>query len=81
MAEPYLDHPGEIHWFKGQCPVGIAGPCPHGVVAQDSACIARGPSMERYTLDRNIACGCRAWFDARGRRTTPWLQPVEVAHA
>lgn len=83
MAEPHLDHPGEIHWFKGEGPVPILGLCPHTCKHLGQGVIAWGPTMERYEL---VECGireteepdacagrCRAWIDGHGRVTTAWL--------
>lgn len=84
MAEPHLDHPGEIHWFKGEGPAPVLGPCPHDCKHLGQGVIAWGPSMERYEL---VECGireeedpngcaarCRAWVDGQGQVTTAWLQ-------
>jgi hypothetical protein len=83
VAEPHLDHPGEIHWFAKERPLPVLGPCPHVDCKHlGQGVIAWGPSMERYEL---VECGiasdkegcaarCRAWSDGRGRITTPWLQ-------
>ncbi len=81
MAEPHLDHPGEIHWFKGEGPAPVLGPCPHGACKHwGQGVIAWGPSYERYELveccikdDGGCGAECRAWADGQGRITTPWL--------
>jgi hypothetical protein len=86
VAEAHLDHPGEIHWFKGYEPGRVAGPCVHAECSHlGQGVIAWGPSMERYELvtcgsidaadesPRDCASRCRAWSDDRGRIVTPWL--------
>lgn len=87
MAEPHLDHPGEINWFKGEGPAPVIGPCPHTDCRHlGQGVIAWGPTLDRYELvECGIAgsangCGghCRAWVDGHGRVTTPWLH-VEPA--
>lgn len=83
MAEVHVDRPGEIHWFKGEGPRPVVGPCPHRCDHWGTGVIAWGPSEERYEL---VECGsrrmavegecnaqCRAWVDGRGRAVTPWL--------
>ncbi|MFI6819740.1 hypothetical protein ACIBJE_02160 [Micromonospora sp. NPDC050187] len=82
MAEPHLDHPGEISWFSGEHPVPVLGPCPHADCRHlGQSVIAWGPSYGRYEL---VECGirddatgcagrCRAWSDGQGRITTAWL--------
>lgn len=80
MAEPHLDRPGEIHWFKGETPFPVLGPCQHACQHWGQSVIAWGPSYERYEL---VECGrpgddgcdarCRAWVDGRGRVVTAWL--------
>jgi hypothetical protein len=91
MAEPHLDHPGEIHWFMGHGPAPVIGPCRHRECRHlGQSVIAHGPSYERYEL---VACGsldqaaesdddcasqCRAWVDQQGRVVTPWLR-VDLA--
>lgn len=89
MAEPHLDNPGDIRWFKGEGPAPVLGPCPHPCRHLGQGVIAWGPSMERYEL---VECGsradadggcearCRAWVDGQGRTTTAWLH-VDVARA
>ena len=87
MAEANLDHPGEIHWFKGETPLPVLGPCPHTDCKHlGQGVIAWGPTYERYELvECGIAggdgCGaqCRAWSDERGRITTAWLQVHTMA--
>lgn len=87
MAEPHLDYPGGIHWFKSHSPAPVLGPCPHTRCRHNGqGVIAWGPSYERYELvacgsiypadehDSDCAMHCRAWVDARGRTVTPWLQ-------
>lgn len=82
MAEPHLDHPGEIHWFKGEIPLPVLGPCPHADCKHlGQGVIAWGPALDRYELvecgmasdAKGCAAQCRAWVDGRGRTTTPWL--------
>jgi hypothetical protein len=86
VAEAHLDHPGEIHWFKGEGPAPVVGPCPHSSCKHlGQGVIAWGPSLERYELvqcgsirpadeaDDDCASRCRAWIDGRGRVTTAWL--------
>lgn len=87
MAEAHLDHPGEIHWFKGEGPAPVIGPCPHTDCRHlGQSVIAWGPTLDRYEL---VECGiagdahgcagrCRAWVDGRGRVTTAWLQVEPV---
>jgi hypothetical protein len=85
VAEPHLDHPGEIRWFKGERALPVLGPCPHTDCKHlGQGVIAWGPTLDRYEL---VECGslnvppatddcgttCRAWVDGRGRVTTPWL--------
>lgn len=80
MAEPHLDHPGEITWFKGYGPSRVLGPCVHvDCRHRAQSVIGWGPSMERYEIVRcdvpqHCDGGCRAWSDGRGRITTTWLQ-------
>lgn len=86
MAEAHLDHPGEIHWFKGERPAPVVGPCPHAKCKHlGQGVIAWGPSLERYELvecgsiersdesDSDCATTCRAWADGQGRIVTAWL--------
>lgn len=70
MAEPHLDHPGEVSWFPGKGPAQVLGPCPHtGCPHNTLAAIAWGPDFEHYTLDECRVpadlggCGgtCRSW--------------------
>lgn len=69
MADPHLDHPGEISWFPGKGPAAVLGPCPHRCEHFARAAIAWGPDFEHYTLDEcrdaveEGGCGgaCRAW--------------------
>lgn len=80
MAEPHLDHPGEIRWSAGQIPHPVLGPCPHDCRHLGGRVVADGPSLQRYEL---LQCGtldgdgcratCRAWCDVSGRITTAWL--------
>lgn len=93
MAEPHLDHPGQISWFKGHGPLPVLGPCPHTNCQHwGQGVIAWGPSMDRYEL---VACGsidpadeapgdcamtCRAWVDGQGRVVTQW-ENVDVTAA
>lgn len=87
MAEPHLDHPGEIHWFKGEHPLPVLGPCPHTDCKHfGQGTIAYGPSLERYVLvecgiagDDGCGAACRAWSDGQGRVTTPWLHVAVAA--
>ncbi len=89
MAEPHLDHPGEITWFKGTGPRPVLGACPHVSCSHAAqSTVAWGPSLERYELvvcdmprtGAGCAGSCRAWVDGRGRVTTSWLM-VDVAAA
>jgi len=83
VAEPSLDHPGEVSWFPGKAAAPVLGPCPHTRCPHDSArCVAWGPDFEHYTLDEchvpaelgGCAGQCRAWAaevpetDRRGRQ-------------
>lgn len=70
MADPHLDHPGEVSWFPGKGPAEVLGSCPHTGCPHDQvACIAWGPDLEHYTLDEcrvPAAVGgcdgtCRSW--------------------
>lgn len=70
MAEPHLDHPGEVSWFPGKGPAAVLGSCPHTGCPHDQvACIAWGPDFEHYTLEEcrvPAAVGgcdgtCRSW--------------------
>jgi hypothetical protein len=89
VAEPHLDHPGEIHWFKGEEPAPVIGPCPHDCRHLGQGVIAWGPSYDRYELvecgvpgtEQPDACAgrCRAWIDSQGRTVTDWLM-VDVGH-
>ncbi len=83
MAEPHLDHPGEITWFKGCGPLPVLGPCPHTSCSHVVlSTVAWGPSMNRYELvvcdmprtGAGCAGNCRVWVDERGRVTTNWLR-------
>lgn len=85
MAEAHLDNPGEIRWFKGECPLPVLGLCPHTACKHlGTGVIAWGPSLDRYELvecgslnvpeaDDDCGTACRAWVDGRGRTTTEWL--------
>jgi hypothetical protein len=86
MAEPHLDNPGEIRWFKGEGPAAVLGPCPHTACKHlGQSVIAWGPSYDRYELvdcgsldpadesDSECARQCRAWTDKRGHVATTWL--------
>lgn len=86
MAEPHLDHPGEISWFKGEGPRTVLGSCPHGSCPHHAqSTIAWGPSMKQYELvvcdvgDAGCRSTCRAWVDGRGVATSPWLQVAVTA--
>lgn len=82
MAEVHVDAPGEIHWFKGEGPLPVLGPCPHACQHWGKGVIAWGPSEDRYEL---VECGmdddgakgcagqCRAWVNGRGQVITDWL--------
>lgn len=70
MAEPHLDHPGEVSWFPGKGPAQVLGACPHRACPHNTlAAIAWGPDFEHYTLDECRVpadlggCGgtCRSW--------------------
>ncbi|MFI2663360.1 hypothetical protein [Micromonospora carbonacea] len=82
MAEPHLDNPGEIRWFKSEHPLPVLGPCPHaGCQHLGQGVIAWGPSYEHYELvecgitDDTTGCAaqCRSWVDGHGRVTAAWL--------
>lgn len=80
MADPHVDRPGEIHWFKRYGPADLLGPCPHiGCRHKSLRVIAWGPDYRRYTLDQcdeEPGCGgsCRAWHSERSfKATSPWL--------
>lgn len=80
MAEPHLDHPGEITWFKNYGPLPIIGPLTQDCDHDGAGVVAWGPDMQRYTLDECRKCGCRAWHSERPfRATTPWLQVKQPA--
>lgn len=93
MADPHLDHPGEIRWFKGEGPAPVLGPCPHSCKHLGQGVIAWGPTMDRYELvecgirpsglggdNTDCAAQCRAWIDGYGLVTTAWLQ-VDLSQA
>jgi len=66
MAQAYLDHPGDVTWFKGYGPADVLGPCPHDCDHRALSSIAWGPDFERYTLnvcdvDDGCAGRCRGW--------------------
>jgi hypothetical protein len=83
VAEPHLDHPGEITWFAGKSHAPIVGLCSHTCPHDGQGVIAWGPSFERYELvqcavkpsEHPDACDscCRAWVDSRGRVVTDWI--------
>lgn len=69
MAEPHLDHPGDISWYVGHGPAPILGDCPH-VACQhsDTHTVAWGPDFEHYELvvcveqgEGRCAGACRGW--------------------
>lgn len=80
MAQVYLDHPGDLHWFSGYGPREVLGPCPHAACPHNAqSVVAWGPDATRYELmdcdvDDGCAGNCRAWVNGRGVATTPWLQ-------
>ena len=65
MAEAHVDTPGEIHWFSGEGPAPVLGPCPHhGCPHNALATLAWGPDHAHYELNRcdaDCAGECRAW--------------------
>jgi hypothetical protein len=88
MAEPHLDHPGEVSWFAGFSPAPVLGPCPHGNCEhRDARSIAWGPDWDHYILEECVHCHCRGWFgewdDDDGRRhyrfPEKWLQVAQPA--
>ena len=86
MAEPHVDDPGEIRWFKGEGPASVVGPCPHDCKHWGQGVIAWGPSLDRYELvecgipgDEGCGAQCRAWVDGRGVVVTSWLQVQNTA--
>lgn len=86
MAEPNVDNPGEITWFKSHGPATVLGLCPHSTCDHHStSVVAWGPDMQRYTLDRcDVAGGCdkncRAWHTERPYvPTSDWLQVADTA--
>jgi hypothetical protein len=87
MADPHLDHPGEVQWWSGQAPAAVLGPCPHECPHNLQAVIAHGPDFRRYELVRcDVASGCdgqcRAWCASRGgHSSTPWLMVKVPAQA
>lgn len=92
MAEPHLDHPGDVLWYAGQAPAAVIAPCPHGSCPHNQlAVIAEGPDWMHYTLDRcdvpaaEGGCGgtCRAWCGLREgrlsrRQRTEWAPWLHV---
>lgn len=80
MSERHLDHPGDLHWFRGYGPAQIIGPCPHaGCRHHAQSVIAHGPDLTRYELvvcevDAECAGQCRAWTDGGMDATTQWLE-------
>ena len=85
MADPHVDKPGEIKWFKRYGPSEVLGPCPHRDCDHHStAVIAWGPDMRRYTLEKcnvpdQCAGQCRAWHTEQPyKATTPWLHTPAV---
>lgn len=77
MAEPHLDHPGEVHWFSGYGPRQVIALCSHDECRHHAlTTVAWGPDMARYELvecDADCAGNCRAWIDGRGVVTSQWL--------
>jgi hypothetical protein len=83
VAEPHLDHPGEITWFAGKSHAPIVGLCSHDCPHDGQGVIAWGPSYDRYELvqcaikpsEHPDGCDsrCRAWVDSRGRVVTDWI--------
>ncbi len=79
MAEPHLDHPGEIHWFTGYGPATVLGVCPHSnCMHWGQSVIAHGPDLRRYELvqcDQMEGCAtaCRTWVDGQCCATTGWM--------
>lgn len=83
MAEPHLDHPGEMSWFVGHGPAPVLGQCPHPTCEHlGHSVIAWGPDAEHYELvqcdtDAECAGACRGWtrivghHESRGDR---WVQ-------
>jgi hypothetical protein len=79
VAEPHLDHPGEISWYAGRGPAPVLGACDHTCGHEHQSVIAWGPTYERYELAQcdvpdGCAGRCRAWIDERGRTTTARLR-------
>lgn len=80
MSEIHLDHPGDLHWFKGYGPLPVIGPCPHHQCRHNAqSTIAWGPDKLRYELvacdvDEHCNGSCRAWTDGSFANTSPWLQ-------
>jgi hypothetical protein len=67
VAEPHLNHPGDLTWLPGFRPVEMLGPCPHDCSHQWLRVIADGPDFEHYTLDvcdspDGCAGRCRGWL-------------------
>ncbi|MGD9989057.1 hypothetical protein [Pseudonocardia sp.] len=84
-AQAHLDHPDDFHWFKGEGPRTVMGPCPHTTCRHHAqSVIAWGPDLTRYELvtcdvDEHCAGNCRAWTDGSARSTSPWLQVAALA--
>lgn len=77
MAEPHLDHPGDVSWWAGKGPVVLEGPCPHDCPHMDTHTVAWGPSFDRYELVDCLACGCRGWVTSRLLPApVPFLRPA-----
>jgi len=86
MADPHLDHPGEITWWPNQGPVPVLGPCPHDCQHYLGATIAHGPDLRRYVLVRcDVPEGCdgrcRAWCPDGPHASTPWLMVAAPARS
>lgn len=82
MAEPHLDHPGEISWFAGKGPLPVVGNCPHEQCQHcDAGTVAWGPDWDHYELVECLGCRCRGWWAEwldngrpRYRPPTVWLE-------
>lgn len=66
MADPHLDHPGDISWWPGHGPLPVLGACPHTCDHSLIPTIAYGPDHEHYCLVRcddpdGCAGQCRGW--------------------
>lgn len=91
MADPHLDHPGEITWFPGRGPAEVLGRCPHAACPHNEIrSIAWGPDFEHYSLDQcdvpaeagGCAGTCRSWASevptSRGGVRYGWASYLHV---